>query len=159
MQSRVRFGLSMIGCAVVVLVALSATGAAAKSSAKELRINCTATAYNVDYPKLSGLAFGQLKCTEPFGAGVQQARNTTTIVGSTVHVSGSFKNFFDDGTTSGTVKMSGPLGQGTLTVKGSATIIGGTGAYKHMKGTGPVSCTTTDNGKTFHCVVKGTATA
>lgn len=154
MPKRVRVGLSL----VVVLVALSATGAAAKSSAKKLRISCMATAYNEDYPKLSGLALAQLECTKPFGAGVQRARNTTTIVRSTVHVSGSFKNFFDDGTNSGTVKMSGPLGQGALTVKGSVTITSGTGAYKHIKGTGPVSCTTTDNGKTFHCTVKGAAT-
>lgn len=81
-----------------------------------------ATAYNEDYPKLSGLASAQLKCTKPFGAGVQQAHNATTIVGSTVHVSGSFTNFFDDGTNSGTVKMSGPLGQGALTVTGSVTV-------------------------------------
>lgn len=157
MQSRVRIGVSLVGCAVAILVALSATGAAAKMSAN-LRISCTATAYNEAYPKLSGLALAQLECTKPFGAGVQRARNTTTIVGSMVHVNGTFKNFFDDGTNSGTVKMNGPLAQGALTVKGSVTITSGTGVYKHIKGTGPVTCTTTDTGKTFHCIVKGRAT-
>jgi hypothetical protein len=43
-------------------------------------------------------------------------------------------------------------------VKASVTVASGTGAYKHIKGSGTVSCTTTDNGKTFHCIVKGTAT-
>lgn len=113
----------------------------------------------MDFPKLSGLAFAQLNCTKPFGAGVQRARNTTAIVGgSTVNLSGSFKNFFDDGTDSGTVKLSGPFGTGAITVRGSVTTTGGTGAYKHIKGKGSVTCTTTDTGKTFHCTVKGTAT-
>lgn len=158
MRSRVRAGVLLIGCTGVLVAALGATAVAAKPSAKKLQLSCTATAYNVDFPELSGLAFGQLNCTKPFGAGVQQARNTTTIVGSTVNVSGSFKNFFNDGTDSGTVKMSGPFSTAGITVKGSLTATGGTGAYKHMKGKGSVTCTTTDAGKTFHCTVKGTVT-
>lgn len=157
MGARVRAGVLLVGCAGVMVVALNVAGASAKASAKKQRISCTATAYNVDYPKLSGLAFGQLKCTKPFGAGVQMAHNTTTIVGSKVHVTGSFTNFFDAGTTSGKVKMSGSFSPGAVMVKGTVTITGGTGVYKGIKGTGPLSCKTTDAGKTFHCTVKGTA--
>jgi hypothetical protein len=158
MRSRVRAGVLLIGCTGVLVAALGAAAVAAKPSAKKVQLNCTATAYGVDFPKLSGLAFAQLNCTKPFGAGVQQARNTTAIVGSTVNVSGSFKNFFDDGTDSGTVKMSGPFGTGAITVKGSVTTARGTGAYKHINGKGSVTCTTADAGKTFHCTVKGTVT-
>lgn len=157
MRSRVRVRVSVIGSVGVLVGAISVAAVAAKSSAKKLQLTCTATAYNVDFPKLSGLAFGQLNCTKPFGAGVQQAHNTTTIVGSTVKVSGSFKNFFNAGTNSGTLKLSGSVGPGALKVKGSVTVTGGTGAYKHIKGSGPVSCTTTNAGKTFDCIVKGTA--
>jgi hypothetical protein len=130
----------------------------AKASAKKVQVRCTAIAYGVDFPKLSGLAFGQLNCTKPFGVGVQRVRTTATIVGSTVTVSGPFKNFFDDGTESGTIKMSGPFSTGTITVKGSVIATRGTGAYKHVKGKGSVTCTTTDAGKTFHCTIKGTVT-
>ncbi len=158
MRSRVRAGVLLIGCTGVLVAALGAAADAAKPSAKKVQLSCTATAYNVDYPQLSGVALAQLQCGKPFGAGVQEARNTTAIVGSTVNVSGSFKNFFDDGTNSGTVKMSGPFAAGAITVKGSVTTTGGTGAYRQMKGKGSVTCTTTDTGKTFHCTVKGTVT-
>jgi hypothetical protein len=141
-----------------LVAALGAAAVAANPSAKKLRLSCTATAYNVDFPKLSGLAFAQLNCTKPVGAGVQRARNTTAIVGSTVNVSGSFQDFFNDGTISGTLKLSGPFGTAAITAKGSATTTGGTGAYKHIRGKGSVTCTTTDAGKTFHCTIKGTAT-
>jgi hypothetical protein len=89
---------------------------------------------------------------------VQQAHNTASIVGSIVTVIGSFTNFFPDGTNSGRVRMSGRFGPGAVTVKGRVTVTGGTGAYKHMKGTGRVSCTTSDASKTFRCTVKGTVT-
>lgn len=75
-----------------------------------------------------------------------------------MHVTGSFKNFFEDGTTSAKVKMSGSFGSGAITVKGAATITDGTGAYKHMKRPGPVTCTTNDAGKTFLLHCEGTAT-
>lgn len=158
MGSRVRAGVLLIGCLGVLAVALSAASVAAKSSPKKMRLSCTATVYNVDFPKLSGLGFGDLHCSRPFGTGVQRARNKSSVVGSTVKVTGSFKNFFDDGTNSGTVRLSGPIGSGAITVKGSVRVIAGTGAYKHMRGTGRTTCTTTDAGKTFHCTVKGTAT-
>ncbi len=158
MKSRVRAGLLLVGCGGVLVVTVGVAAVAAKSSPKKLQLSCTATAYNVDFPKLSGLAFGQLNCTKPFGAGVQQAHNTASITGSTVTVTGSFKNYFDAGTDSGRLKLSGPFASGAVTVKGTATLTGGTGAYKHIKGTGPVTCTTTDASKTFHCTVKGTAT-
>ncbi len=158
MRTRVRVGVLLIGCSCVLVAALGAVAVVAKPSAKKLALSCTATAYNVDFPKLSGLAFAQLNCTKPLGAGVQRAQNTTSIVGSTVNVLGSFKNFFADGTIAGTVKLRGPFSTGAITVKGSVTTTGGTGAYKHIKGKGSVTCTTTDAGKTFHCTVKGTAT-
>ena len=157
MRSRLWSGVVLIGCTGVLAVGLGTATVAAKTSAEKLHVDCKATAYNVDFPKLSGLAFAHLHCTKPFGFGVQNAHSTTSIVGSTVHVTGSFTNFFDDGTDSGTVKMSGRFSAGTVSVKGTVTLTRGTGAYKHIRGTGPVSCTTADAGKTFHCTVKGTA--
>jgi hypothetical protein len=158
MRSRVRAGVLLIGSTGVLVAASGGAAVVAKPSAKKVQLRCTATAYGVDFPNLSGRAFAQLNCTKPFGAGVQRSRTTATIVGSTVNVSGSFKNFFDDGTASGTIKMSGPFSTGAITVKGSVTSTRGTGAYRHIKGKGPVTCTTTDAGKTFHCTVKGTVT-
>jgi hypothetical protein len=158
MGSKLRIGVLLIGCSGVLAATLGAASVAAKAPAKKLRINCTVTAYNLDYPKLSGSSLGQEQCSKPFGSGVQAGRTTTTITGSAVKVSGTFKNFFDDGTNSGKVKMAGTVGSGPLTVKGTVTVTRGTGAYKHMKGTGKVTCTTSNAGKTFRCSVKGKAT-
>jgi hypothetical protein len=149
-------GLSASLAGLVVAIAVS--GAAAKSSRGKTKVHCTATAYNVSYPQLSGLALGVLKCSKPFGNGLQKATNTTSVTGTTVNVTGAFTNYFANGTNRGTIKLTGTIGSGQISVSGPLRITGGTGAYKHMKGSGNVTCTTTDAGKTFNCTVNGTGT-
>jgi len=139
-----------------LIVAMGAGGVAAKPSSKKTKIHCTATAYNVAYPQLSGLALGVLKCSQPFGDGVQKANNKTSVTGTRLTVTGTFTNYFDNGTNHGSIHLSGTIGSGEITASGSLSITGGTGAYKHVAGTGRATCTTRDAGKTFDCTVSGT---
>ncbi len=150
--------LGVIGCSGCALVAVGVGSVAARPAAKRTHVRCTATAYNVSYPQLSGLAFGNLKCSKPFGTGVQRAINTASVVGTSVNVTGRFRNYFDHGTEFGTLKLSGTLNGAVVTASGPVTIKGGTGAYKGIKGTGKVTCTTKDAGKTYSCTVTGNAT-
>ena len=151
-------GAGVIGCSAALVLAPSVDGVAAGPAAQRVKVRCAAKAYNVAYPQLSGRALSVLRCSKPFGVGMQEAKNKTVVVGSTVHVSGVFTNFFDDGTEHGKVRLSGTLGSGPIMVSGRVTVKGGTGAYKHIRGTGKVTCTTTDAGKTYDCKVRGTAT-
>ena len=149
-------GAGLIATLGVVTFAVGASGAAAKPAGKAAKIRCTSTVYNVSYPQLSGLLFGVLKCSKPFGAGVQEGTSKATIVGTQLSVTGKFKNFFDNGTNHGTIKLSGTISSGAITASGSVMVTGGTGAYKHMKAEGKTTCTTTDGGKTYSCTVSGT---
>jgi hypothetical protein len=158
MSRRFLTGLALIGCSGAALGAVSAGGVAAKPATQRTKVSCTAQAYNVSAPSLSGLALAVVDCSKPFGAGVQKATNTTSVVGSTLNVTGTFKNFFDNGTNHGTIKLTGKLTSGTITASGPLTITGGTGRYNHIKGKGKATCTTSDAGKTFYCTVSGTAT-
>lgn len=150
--------LAVMGCSGCALAAVGVGSVAARPAAKRTQVRCTATAYNVAYPKMSGLAFGTLKCSKPFGTGVQKAINKASVVGSNVDVTGSFRNYFDHGTEFGTLKLSGKLNGAAVAVSGPVTIKGGTGAYQNIKGTGKVTCTTKDAGKTYSCTVSGNAT-
>jgi hypothetical protein len=113
----------------------------------------------VSSPNLSGLTFAALKCSKPFGAGVQQGTFAESIVGTQLSATGTFKNFYDDGTNHGSYKLSGTVGTGTITASGSVKVTGGTGAYKNMTGTGKLTCTTTDAGKIYDCTTSGTLTS
>ena len=153
MTRRSLTGLVLIGTLVGALVASGASGVAAESRATRSKAHCTVQAYNVSYPQLSGLVFSLLKCSKPFGRGVQEANTKTSLVGTTLNVSATFENFFRNGTNRGTIDLSGAVGSGAISARGSVHIVGGTGAYKHMKATGRATCTTTDVGKTYTCTV------
>jgi len=140
--------------AVIVLVGVG--GAMAKPGANTTKARCTAKTYNVSSPSTSGITFAALKCSKPFGAGVQQGTFAESIAGTQISVTGRFKNFYDDGTNHGSYKLSGTVASGTITANGSVKVTGGTGAYKNMKGTGKLTCTTTDAGKTYNCTTSGT---
>lgn len=158
MRRRFLTSVALIGCSGAALIVVGADGVAAKPATQPTKVHCTAKVYNVSAPSLSGLALGVLKCSKPFGAGVQKAMNTTSIVGSTLKVRGTFKNFFDQGTNHGTIKLTGKLTSGTITASGPVTVTGGTGLYKHMTGKGKATCSTSDGGKTFRCTLSGTVT-
>ncbi len=139
-----------------VIVGVGVGGAMATTAAKTTKVHCTAKTYNVSSPKTSGTTFATLKCSKPFGAGVQHGTFAESITGTHIRVTGKFKNFYDNGTNHGSYTLSGTLSSGPITATGSVKVTGGTGAYKNMKGTGKLKCTTTDGGKTYNCTTSGT---
>ena len=140
--------------AVIVMVGVG--GAMAKPAAKATKVHCASKTYNVSSPSTSGITFAALKCSKPFGAGVQQGTFAESIAGTQINATGRFKNFFDNGTNHGSYTLSGTVSSGTITATGSVKVTGGTGAYKGMRGTGKLMCTTTDAGKTYNCTISGT---
>ena len=149
-----RAGLVVGMGAVIVLVGVGA--AMATLAVTKTKIHCTSKSYNVSSPSTSGTEFASLKCSKPFGTGVQQGTFAESIAGTQVSVTGKFTNFYDAGTNHGSYKLSGTVSSGTITATGSVKITGGTGAYRNMTGTGKLTCTTTDAGKTYNCTTGGT---
>ena len=147
-------GLAVGMVALIVMVGVG--GAVAKPAAKTTKIHCTSKTYNVSSPSTSGTTFATLKCSRPFGAGVQQGTFAEPIAGTQLSVTGKFTNFYDNGTNHGSYKLSGTVSTGTITATGIVKVTGGTGAYKNMKGSGKLKCTTTDAGKTYNCATSGT---
>ena len=163
MRRRFMLGLGSLGVSAALVFALGAGVAGAKPSAKPgakgTKFSCTETSYSQSYPSTSGFGFGLLKCSKSFGEGVQYSTFSESIIGTQVKVSGTFKNFFDNGTVDGTYGLSGTLSSGPITTSGPLKITGGTGAYKHAKGSGKLTCTTNNGGKTYTCTATGAATA
>ncbi len=147
-------GLAAAMGALIVMVVVG--GAMATLAAKTTKVYCTSKSYNVSSPSLSGTTFAALKCSKPFGAGVQQGTFAESIAGTQISVTGRFKNFYNNGTNHGTYKLSGTVGSGPITAAGSVKVTGGTGAYRNMTGTGKLKCTTSDAGKTYNCTTSGT---
>lgn len=158
MRPRLLTGAGIVASLGALVVAVGAGGAVAKPGAKAKKVSCTDTFYNESYPSTSGFALGVLKCSKPFGAGVQRSVFKESIVGTKVTVTGAIKNFHDNGTVHGSYTLSGTLGTGPITASGPLKITGGTGAYKHTRGAGKLTCTTKDGGKTYTCTATGTAT-
>jgi hypothetical protein len=98
-------------------------------------------------------SFGLVSCPRPFGDGLHYGTSTTTPTApgqGTVAV--SFKKYFDRGTIRGTVAGTFAATSPTnITYEGAVTVTGGTGAFKHVKGTGTIACTSTDGGAHRSC--------
>lgn len=161
MRRRLMLGLGALGVSAALILAPGAGAVAkpgARPKAKATNFTCTQKHYNVSYPKTSGFAFGLLKCSKPFGEGVQYNTFKESISKQQVKLSGTFKDFFDDGTIRATFSVSGTPSSGRTTFSGPLTITHGTGAYKNAKGSGTSKCTTNNNGKTYTCTTTGTVT-
>ncbi len=156
MRRRVFTGAGLAAGMGAVIVMVGVGGAMATPAAKTTKVHCTSKSYNVSSPSTSGTTFATLKCSKPFGAGVQQGTFAESIAGTKISVTGKFKNFYDSGTNHGSYKLSGTVASGPITATGSVKVTGGTGAYKNMTGTGKLTCTTTDAGKTYNCTTSGT---
>ncbi len=148
---------TMFGTALVAAVALaggSAGGASAKHG-KVTTLDCTLQLYAQGAPNPSGIHFGFTHCPKPFGEGLHFNEYTVTPTGpGTGAVAGTFKNFYDRGTTHGSVAMTfAATGPGAVTYTGTVTYTGGTGRYKHVRGSGTIQCATTDGGAHKTCSV------
>ena len=116
-------------------------------------ITCSIMTYNQTPNQLSGFTFGYISCPKPFGNGVQSGTYSVTVTATgAVIQKGTFTSWFDTGTTHGTYSLIGRYTSATAaTFKGTATDTGGTGAFRRINATGPLTCSTTDAGAASTC--------
>jgi hypothetical protein len=145
---------------VATLVVATATAAGA-GPAKDAQVTCTLQLQTLAPPGASsGEDFGTVDCASVFGKGVQHDTLTVTATSpTTATLTGSFKQFFDTGTIHGTVKLTGSANSaGVLSYTGVAKVSGGTGAYKHVRGSARLECSSPDGGTHTTCTEKATLT-
>lgn len=136
------------GAALVAAVgaagAAGVTGAAAAAGARH-HVMCMVELHSVGAPdSLTGEDFGTADCSAPFGKGVVHDTFTVTPTSRTTGtVDGRFKEFYDEGTISGTFKLTYTVENGVVSSTGTAKISSGTGAYEKVKGSGDVRCHST----------------
>ena len=110
--------------------------------------------YDQTPTRLSGFSFGFIKCSAPFGNGVQSSTYHATVNPKTGAATnrGSYKNWFDTGTAFGTFSLTGRYtSPTTATFRGTVTVAGGTGAFAGETGVGKLTCRTTNAGATSTC--------
>jgi len=159
----------MISTALVTIAALAAvpgSPASAQGKSKVTKSSCTIDSQALGQPTPASPTVTQLgfvACPQPFGSGLHYSRITIEkfpgpgVAGS---ATGTFKNYFNRGTTRGTVAVTvvangGPM---NLTFTGTVKYTGGTGRFKHVKGDGTIVCTSTDGGLHKSCKINTTLT-
>ncbi|HVF78042.1 MAG TPA: hypothetical protein VNA28_07075 [Solirubrobacteraceae bacterium] len=147
--------------AAAAIAAGSAPGAAATGK-RATKLHCTIEVFRQGAPNPSTIQFGFVSCPRPFGAGLHYNEVTVTRApadGVPGAANGTFKNYYNRGTTSGTFELAiVPSSLTNITYSGTVTYTDGTGKFKHVKGRGTIECTTTDGGAHKSCVVDSTLT-
>jgi hypothetical protein len=155
---------TLISTAVIATTAIAvapAPGAAAKSK-NVTKLSCTIAVFQQGAPNPSTIQFGFVSCPKPFGAGLHYNEVTVTsrpAPGVPGAANGTFKNYYNRGTTSGTFELTIVASSPTnVTYSGTVTYTGGTGKFKHVQGDGTIECTTTDGGAHKSCIVNSALT-
>jgi hypothetical protein len=155
---------NLISMALVVTPAIAlapAAGVSAKSRTVT-KLSCTIEAFQHGVPNPNAIQLGFVSCPKPLGKGLHYSAFTVTskpAPGVPGAASGTFRNHFNRGTTSGTFELTIAASSPTnLTYTGTVTYTGGTGRFKHIKGGGTILCTTTDGGARKLCEVNATLT-
>jgi len=158
-----------IGIAITAAAALAVVpgnAASATSTTKVTKLSCTIDSYALGQPTPASPTvthLGFVGCPKPFGSGLHY--NQITIdkfpaPGVAGAASGHFKNYFNRGTTRGTVATTVVAngGPANLTFTGTVTYTGGTGKFRRVKGGGTIVCTSTDGGAHKSCTINTTLT-
>lgn len=155
---------ALIGTAIIATAAIAVgttPGAVAKSN-NVTELSCTIDVFQQGVPNPSTIQFGFVSCPKPFGAGLHYDEVTVTKapapgVAGAAH--GTFKNYYNRGTTSGTFELTIVASSPTnLTYSGTVNHTGGTGKFKHVRGDGTIACTAIDGGAHKSCVVNSALT-
>ncbi|MEA2217674.1 MAG: hypothetical protein QOJ35_300 [Solirubrobacteraceae bacterium] len=131
-----------IACAITVTAAAGGALAPVAQTAvpKKKTVTCHFNVFIQSFPTATapGLNFSVVRCSGPFGRGVQ--RDTFTLAPKTPTTGTAvltFKAYFDTGTVSGVWRADYEFTSATSgTFKQKVTWSGGTGAFKHVRGTG-----------------------
>ncbi len=140
-------------------VAALASSVAAVPAADVTTMRCTFEITAQNPPRApSGTHFGHADCLRPFGRGVQfNSYSVTPTSPSTGTISGSFKNYYNRGTTNGTFEMTFAASSPTdIAYTGTVRLKGATGAFRRARGSGTIACSTTDGGMHKTCNVRTT---
>lgn len=148
----------IITTALMASAALAVGSGAGASAQTVMQVTCTLGLFAQGPPNPSGIQFGLVECPAPFGNGVHYDTYTVMPTGpGHGTVAGSFKNYFDRGTRSGTFALTFAATSPTnIAYTGTVTYTGGTGRFKHLRGSGAIECTTTDGGAHKSCTVHST---
>jgi hypothetical protein len=146
--------------ALAATLAVATATAAGAGATKDTAFTCTLRLQTLAPPGASGEDFGTVSCASMFGKGVQHDTLTVTPTSpTTATVTGPFKQFFDTGTIHGTVTLTASATSASaVTYTGVAKISGGTGAYKRVRGSAKVECSSQDGGTHTTCTLKATRT-
>jgi len=157
-----------IGIAITAAAALAVIpgNAASAKSTKVTKLSCTIDSYALGQPTPASPTvthLGFVGCPKPFGSGLHYHQITIDrfpAQGVAGAASGHFKNYFNHGTTRGTVVTSVVAngGPANLTFTGTVTYTGGTGKFRRVKGGGTIVCTSTDGGAHKSCTINTTLT-
>jgi hypothetical protein len=155
---------ALIRTAVIATAAIAvgtAPGAVANGN-HVTKLSCTIDVFQQGVANPSANQFGFVSCPKPFGAGLHYDEVTVTKapapgVAGAAH--GTFKNYYNRGTASGTFELTIVASSPTnLTYSGTVTYTGGTAKFRHVRGTGTIACTTIDGGAHKSCVVNSALT-
>lgn len=141
--------------AAATAIALLPGGPATAKSTKAKKFRCTLELIAQGKPNPSLTQFGFPACPAPLGKGLHHSTITVTPASPTSgNIAGRFKNYYNTGTLRGTVAMTfSATSPANVTYTGTVTYTNGTGAFSDVKGSGTITCTTTDGGAHKSCVV------
>ena len=129
---------AITAAAVGIAVSIAPSAVAAPRGAKT--VTCRIHDFIQNFPSTSvpGETFSLLRCSGPFGRGVQHATFTTTPKTSTTGKAVlKFKAYFDQGSVSGVWRADYKFTSRTMgTFHQRVSWTGGTGAFMHVKATG-----------------------
>lgn len=151
----------IITSALVAAAALAvAPTAGATGSTKATKLSCEIAVFAQGAPTPSGMQFGKSTCPAPFGKGLHYDEYTVTPTApGQGTIAGTFKNYYDRGTASGTFALTFAASSTTdITYTGTVTYTGGTAKFKHVRGGGTIQCTTHDGGAHKACTVHSALT-
>ena len=148
------------GVALATTLVIATATATEAGAVKNAHVTCALALQTLAPPGASAEDFGTVNCSSVFGKGVQHDTVTVTPTSqTTATVTGPFKQFFDTGTIHGTVALTAnATSAGVVTYRGMARISGGTGAFRHVRGSAKVECSSPDGGTHNTCTVKSTLT-
>ena len=152
MRRRIRLvGVALIAFPLAFGVAAS-TAASNQATTKSVKVACKTTVgtmiasgeTGVTPPAQQGDEYGTVRCGKLLGSGVQADTFTVPASGDTV---ARYTLYLSTGTIHGKYDLApqeGTLNFLETSYLGKLTVAGGTGAFKGAKGTGTMTCITTD---------------
>jgi hypothetical protein len=133
--------------AAVLVAGLGLGGIAQAKPRQGKAATCTLKTVDAAPTAINAEDFGVLKCSGPFGAGVQHNTGKLSPTSATEGtLAGTSMLFFDDGTVRASFSISYTLDGANITYGGTAKVLGGTGAFKGITGAAKLQGSSSDGG-------------